>query len=131
VEAIENTGRKTLIIAGTLTSVCMAFPTLSAIDAGYKVFNVVDASGNYSSMATDVTLARVVQAGAVPTDTFATLAELMSTWNRPDAMEFAAVMKDHIVPHYQLLFESYEKAQAVQKDGRETKLDRQVARIAK
>ena len=67
----------------------------------------------------------------VPTDTFATLAELMSTWNRPDAMEFAAIMKDHIVPHYQLLFESYEKAQTVQKDGRETKLDRQVARAAK
>jgi nicotinamidase-related amidase len=128
VEAIENTGRKTLIIAGTLTSVCMAFPTISAIEAGYKVFNVIDASGNFSSMATDVTLARVVQAGAVPTDTFATLAELMSTWNRPDAMEFAAIMKDHIVPHYQLLFESYEKAQRVQKDGRETKLDRQAAR---
>jgi nicotinamidase-related amidase len=103
VEAIENTGRKSLIIAGTLTSVCMAFPTLSALDAGYQVFNVVDASGNYSSMATDVTLARVVQAGAVPTDTFATLAELMSTWNRPDAMKFAEIMKDHIVPHYQVL----------------------------
>ena len=95
------------------------------------MFNVVDASGNFSSMATDITLARVVQAGAVPTDTFATLAELMSTWNRPDAMEFAGIMKDHIVPHYQLLFESYEKAQKVQKDGRETKLDRQVARTAK
>ena len=124
VEAIQKTGRKTLIIAGTLTSVCMAFPTLSALEAGYKVFNVVDASGNYSALATDVTLARVVQAGAVPTDTFATLAGLMSTWNRPDAMEFAAVMKDHIVPHYQLLFESFEKAQRVQKEGRETKLDR-------
>ena len=131
VEAVENTGRRTLIIAGTLTSVCMAFPTLKALEAGYKVFNVVDASGNYSAMATDITLARVVQAGAVPTDTFATLAELMSTWNRPDAMKFAEIMKDHIVPHYQLLFESYEKAQKVQQDGRETKLDRQAARTAK
>lgn len=102
----------------------MAFPTLSALDAGYKVFNVVDASGNYSPMATDVTLARVVQAGAVPTDTFATIGELMSTWNRPDAMKFAEIMKDHIVPHYQLLFESYEKAQSVQQSGRETKLDK-------
>jgi nicotinamidase-related amidase len=131
VEAIENTGRRTLIIAGTLTSVCMAFPTISAIEAGYKVFTVIDASGNYSSMATEVTLARVVQAGAIPTDTFATLAELMSTWNRPDALQFAEIMKDHIVPHYQLLSESYQKAQQVQKDGRETKLDRQVARSAK
>ncbi len=30
VEAIEKTKRKTLLIAGTLTSVCMSFPTLSA-----------------------------------------------------------------------------------------------------
>ena len=124
VEAIEKTKRKTLLIAGTLTSVCMSFPTLSALAAGYKVFTIVDASGNYSSMATDITLARVVAAGAMPTDTFAVLGELMSTWNRPDAMEFAAVMVDHIVPHYRLLNESYAKAQNVQTGGRETKLDR-------
>jgi nicotinamidase-related amidase len=124
VKAIEETKRKTLLIAGTLTSVCMAFPTLSALVAGYKVFCIIDASGNWSKMATDLTLARVAQAGAMPIDTFAVLGELMSTWNRPDAMEFAAVMKDHIVPHYQLLFESYEKAQSVQKTGRETKLDK-------
>jgi nicotinamidase-related amidase len=124
VEAIEHTGRRTLIIAGTLTSVCMSLPALSAVEAGYKVFTVVDASGNWSSMATDITLARMVQAGAMPTDTFAVLAELMVTWNRPDAMQFAAIMKDHIVPHYQLLFESYEKAQRVQQTGRETNLDR-------
>jgi nicotinamidase-related amidase len=131
VEAIERTGRKTLIIAGTLTSVCMAFPTLSALEAGYKVFNVIDASGNYSRMATEITLARVTQAGAIPTDTFATLGELMATWNRPDAMEFAAIMTEHIVPHYQLLFESFSKAQSVQRDGRETRLDRFEAAASK
>ena len=70
--------------------VALSSLTLSALEAGYKVFNVVDASGNFSAMATDITLARVVQAGAVPTDTFATLGELMGTWNRPDAMQFAA-----------------------------------------
>jgi nicotinamidase-related amidase len=123
VEAIEKTGRKTLLIAGTLTSVCMAFPTLSALAAGYKVFTIIDASGNWSSMATEITLARVVQAGAYPIDTYAAVCELMSTWNRADAMEFAAVMADHIVPHYRLLMESYDKAQQVQKTGRETKLD--------
>lgn len=123
VEAIEKTGRKTLLIAGTLTSVCMSFPTLSALAAGYKVFTVIDASGNWSAMATDITLARVVQAGAMPIDTYAVLAELMSTWNRADAMDFATVMVDHIVPHYRLLMESYDKAQNVQKVGHETKLD--------
>jgi hypothetical protein len=38
-------------------------------------------------------------------------------------MEFANVMVDHIVPHYRLLIESYDKAQSVQKAGHETKLD--------
>lgn len=126
VEAIEKTKRKTLIIAGTLTSVCMAFPALSAVANGYKVFCVIDASGNWSKMATDITIARIVQAGAVPTDTFAVLGELMSTWNRPDAMEFAQVMLD-IIPPYKALMESYDKAQSVQKDGHETKLDLAVA----
>jgi nicotinamidase-related amidase len=127
VKAIERTRRKTLLIAGTLTSVCMAFPTLSALVAGYKVFCVIDASGNWSKMATDLTIARVVQAGAMPIDTFAVLAELQSTWNRPDAMEYAAIFAEHLVPGYRALMESYDKAQSVQKEGRETKLDRMKA----
>jgi nicotinamidase-related amidase len=131
VEAIAKTKRKTLLIAGTLTSVCMAFPTLSALVAGYKVFCIIDASGNWSKMATDLTIARVVQAGAMPIDTYAVLAELMSTWNRPDAMDFAQVMVDHIVPPYRALMESYDKAQSVQKVGRETKLERLEAALAK
>ena len=63
VAAVKATGRKTLIIAGTITSVCMAFPSISAVADGYKVFAVIDASGTYSKMAQEITLARVVQAG--------------------------------------------------------------------
>lgn len=123
VTAIEKTKRKTLIIAGTLTSVCMAFPALSALVKGYKVFCVVDASGNWSKMATDITMARVIQAGAIPIDTFALLGEIMSTWNRPDALDFANIMVEHVTPAYRALMESYDKAQSVQKNGYETKLD--------
>src|SRR5688572_29235263 len=124
VQAIEKTGRRTLLMAGTLTSACMAFPTLSALVAGYKVFCIIDASGNWSKMATDITTARIAQAWAVPIDTYAVLCELMSTWNRADAMDFAQVMVDHVVPPYRALMESYDKAQNVQKVGHETKLDR-------
>lgn len=123
VEAIEATGRKTLLIAGTLTSVCMAFPALSAIEAGYKVFCVIDASGNWSKMATELTIARMAQAGAIPVDTFAVLAEIQNTWNRPDAMEFAAIFAEHVIPGYRALAESFDKAQSVLRDGRETNLD--------
>ncbi len=44
VAAVKATGRKTLIIAGTITSVCMAFPAIAAVADGYKVFAVIDAS---------------------------------------------------------------------------------------
>jgi hypothetical protein len=109
----------------------MAFPALSALAEGYKVFVIVDASGNWSKMATDITLARMIQAGVMPIDTFAVLGELMSTWNRPDAMDFAAIMVDNIMPAYRALIESYDKAQSVQKEGKETHLDRLEASQAK
>jgi nicotinamidase-related amidase len=107
VNAIEETKRKTLIIAGTLTSVCLAFPALSAKAAGYKVYAVVDASGNWSRMATDLTIARLAQGGVIPVDTFAILAELQKTWNRPDALEYANIFADHVIPNYRLLMESH------------------------
>ena len=116
VAAVKATGKKTLIIAGTITSVCMAFPAISAIADGYKVFVVIDASGTYSKMAEEITLARVVQAGAVPIDMGAVASELQKTWNRDDAQEWAQVYTQ-IFPNYQLLIESYAKAQEVQKNG--------------
>jgi nicotinamidase-related amidase len=116
VAAVKATGRRTLIIAGTITSVCMAFPAISAVQDGYKVFAVVDASGTYSKMAQEITLARVVQAGVVPMDTAAVASEIQRTWHRPDAQQWAEVYT-RIFPEYQLLIESYGKAQAVAKSG--------------
>ncbi|MCJ1884238.1 hydrolase [Pseudomonas sp. LA21] len=112
VAAVEKTGKKTLIIAGTITSVCMAFPSISAVNAGYRVFAVIDASGTYSKMAQEITLARVVQAGVVPMDTAAVASEIQRTWNRPDAAQWAEAYS-LIFPHYRLLIESYTKAQQV------------------
>ncbi len=112
VAAVRETGRRTLIIAGTITSVCMAFPAISAVHEGYKVFVVVDASGTYSKMAQEITLARVVQAGVVPMDTAAVASELQKTWHRDDAQRWADVYTK-IFPPYALLIESYTKAQEV------------------
>ncbi len=118
VAAVKATGRKTLIIAGTITSVCMAFPAISAVHDGYKVFAVVDASGTYSKMAQEITLARVAQAGVVPMDTAAVASELQRTWHRDDAQAWAEVYT-RIFPPYQLLIESYMKAQQVVTDHEE------------
>ena len=115
VTAVKATGRRQLIIAGTITSVCMAFPSIAAVADGYQVFAVVDASGTYSKMAEEITLARVVQAGVVPMDTAAVASEIQRTWNREDAQQWAAIYTQ-IFPNYQLLIESYQKAQDVQKN---------------
>ena len=112
VAAVKATGRKTLIIAGTITSVCMAFPSISAVADGYRVFAVIDASGTYSKMAQEITLARIVQAGVVPIYTAAVASALQQTCNRFDATEWAAIYT-RIFPAYQLLIESYTKAQTV------------------
>jgi nicotinamidase-related amidase len=115
VAAVKATGRKTLIIAGTITSVCMAFPAIAAAHEGYKVFAVVDASGAYSKMAEEITLARIVQAGVVPMDTAAVASELQKTWNREDANDWAEIYAQ-IFPSYQLVIESYMKARQVETD---------------
>ena len=112
VAAVKATGKKQLIIAGTITSVCMAFPSIAAVHEGYQVFAVVDASGTYSKMAEEITLARVVQAGVVPMDTAAVCSEIQKTWSRDDAAQWAEAYSA-IFPSYQLLIESYGKAQEV------------------
>ena len=116
VAAVKATGRRTLIIAGTITSVCMAFPSISAVHEGYKVFAVVDASGTYSKMAQEITLARVVQAGVVAIDTAAVCSEIQKTWHREDAAQWAQAYSA-VFPPYQLLIESYARAQEVARSG--------------
>lgn len=113
VKAVKETGRKTLIIAGTVTSVCLALPAISAVAEGYKVFAVIDASGTYSKMAEEVSTARMLQAGVIPIDTAAVIAELQHTWNRKDADMWAEEVWPKIFVNYRLLLESYAKTKSV------------------
>lgn len=109
VNAVRNTGRQTLLIAGIWTSVCVAFPALSAKLEGYRVYAVMDASGDMSWMASQITLARLSQAGVVPISTNAVVADLQKTWNRPDAMEFAELYAE-FAPSYRAVIESHRQA---------------------
>lgn len=110
VKAVRATGRKTLIMAGVWTSVCVMFPALDAKAAGYKVYAVIDASGDPSEMASRVTVARLAQAGVIPTSTNAVLSEAHRTWNRPEAAELAKLY-GLVAPNYAAVMESYKKAQ--------------------
>jgi nicotinamidase-related amidase len=112
VKAVRATGKKTLIMAGVWTSVCVMFPALDAKAAGFKVYAVMDASGDPSELASRTTLARLAQAGVVPTTTNAVISEVHRTWNRPEAAELAKLYSA-AVPNYAALIESYQKAQDV------------------
>jgi nicotinamidase-related amidase len=112
VETVRKTGKKTLIIAGVWTNVCVMFPALDAKAAGYKVYAVIDASGDPSEMSSRTTLARLTQAGVIPTCANAVICEVHRTWNRPDAAELAQLYT-MVSPNYRAVMESYDKAQSV------------------
>src|SRR5574341_319616 len=112
VKAVRATGRKTLIMAGVWTSVCVMFPALDATAAGYKVYAVIDASGDPSEMVSRTTVARFIQAGVVPTTANAVICEIHRTWNRPEAAELAKLYTI-VAPNYGAVIESYQKAQDV------------------
>jgi nicotinamidase-related amidase len=119
VKTVRETGKKTLIMAGVWTSVCVMFPALDALAAGYKVYAVIDASGDPSEMASRTTVARFVQAGVVPTSANAVLCELQRTWNRSDAADFAKLY-GMVAPNYTAVAESYQKAQEALKEQQKT-----------
>lgn len=110
VAAVEATGRKTLVMAGVWTSVCVTFPALQAQADGYKVYAVIDASGDPSEMASRTTLARLAQAGIIPITTNAVMGEFQRSWNRPDAARWGALYNE-LVPNYRAASESYQRAQ--------------------
>ena len=117
VKTVRDLGRNTLIMAGVWTSVCVMFPALDAKAAGFKVYVVIDASGDPSELASRTTLARFAQAGVVPTSANAVLCEIHRTWRRPEAAEIAKLY-GMAAPNFVAVAESYQKAQEV---ARQTK----------
>jgi len=116
VSAVRATGRRTLVMAGVWTSVCVMFPALDACAAGYEVYAVIDASGDPSEMASRVSLARFVQGGVKPTTTNALLSECHRTWARPEAAAIGALY-GLVAPNYAAVVESYLRAQQAARDA--------------
>ncbi|SOE33494.1 Nicotinamidase-related amidase [Streptomyces sp. OK228] len=65
VEAVKETGRRKLIIAGLWTEICVAMSAIQAAGEGFEVYVVTDASGGVSKEAHDRAVRRMAQAGVV------------------------------------------------------------------
>lgn len=96
VSAVKATGRKKLVMAALWTEVCLAFPTLDAIKAGYEVYAVEDASGGTSVTAHNAAMRRIEQAGAVPMTALQVLLEYQRDWARKETYDAViAAVKEH------------------------------------
>ena len=105
VNAVKATGKKQLIIAGVVTEVCVAFPTLSALAEGFDVFVVTDASGTFNELTRDSAWDRMSAAGAQLITWFGVACELHRDW-RNDIDGLGQLFSNHI-PDYRNLINSY------------------------
>ncbi|WP_122550226.1 isochorismate family cysteine hydrolase YcaC [Pseudomonas viridiflava] len=105
VKAIKATGRKQLIIAGVVTDVCVAFPTLSALAEGFDVFVVTDSSGTFNTAVQQAAWKRMTQAGAQMMNWFSVACELQRDW-RNDIEGLGNLLSQRI-PNYRNLMNSY------------------------
>lgn len=110
VKAVKATGRKQLIIAGVVTEVCVAFPALAAIEAGFEVFVVTDASGTFNEITRHSAWQRMSDAGAQLMTWFGVACELHRDW-RNDVEGLGALFSNHI-PDYRNLMTSYSTVSA-------------------
>jgi nicotinamidase-related amidase len=96
VEAVKQTGRKKLVMAALWTEVCLATAVLSALDEGYEVYIVTDASGGVTHEAHEMAVKRMVQAGAVPVTWLQVLLEWQRDWARQETyVAVTGIAKEH------------------------------------
>ena len=105
VKAVKDTGKNQLIIAGVVTEVCVAFPALSAIEEGFEVFVVTDASGTFNQTTRDAAWSRMATAGVQLMTWFGVACELHRDW-RNDIEGLGALFSNHL-PAYRNLITSY------------------------
>lgn len=80
--AIEATGKKNILMTGLWTEVCVTWPTIEMLGAGYHIYVVEDCCGATSPAAHDAALSRMVQAGAIRVTTIAALLEWQRDWGK-------------------------------------------------
>ena len=79
--AVRATGRKKLIMAAVTTDICLIFPAISAVQEGFEVLAVLDASGSSFDVQEELARRRMATAGVMLTTTNTAIAELVQDWS--------------------------------------------------
>ena len=96
VAAVKKAGRKKLLVAGISTEVCVAFVALSAREAEYDVYAVLDASGTWTKLVEEAAIARILQSGIVPMTWVGVGAELVRDWRSAAGNAHMKLMADRL-----------------------------------
>lgn len=97
VAQVKASGRKKLVIAALWTEACLLFPALCAIEEGFEVFMVTDASGGTSPEAHDAAIRRMEQAGGHSLTTINAMLELQRDWaNRATYDGLMDIVREHL-----------------------------------
>lgn len=95
-DLVKKFKKNKIVIAALWTEVCGVGPVLSAIDEGYEVYFVTDASGGVSKEAHDMAVQRMIQAGAHPVTWLQYMLELQRDWARTASYEAVTdIAKEH------------------------------------
>ncbi len=93
---VNQYGKNKIVIAALWTEVCGVGPVLSAIEQGYEVYFVTDASGGVSLDAHNMAVQRMVQAGATPITWLQYMLELQRDWARGETYKAVTdIAKEH------------------------------------
>lgn len=84
---VNRIGTGRVVLAGLWTSVCIAGPALSAIEQGFDVYVIADASGDVSDEAHNRAMERMIQAGVRPLTSLQYLLELQRDWARGETYD--------------------------------------------
>jgi nicotinamidase-related amidase len=85
--AVEQTRRRKIVLAGLWTEACVVFPAIDMLQAGYEIYVPTDACGDITAEAHERAVQRLVQAGAVPLTSLQFLFELQQDWARSETYE--------------------------------------------
>ncbi len=95
--AVEAMQRKNLIMAGITTDVCIVYPAITAVEAGYQVQVVVDACGSPTTLGDEIALRRMEKAGVVLTTTNQLIAELGQNWSSVNGSKLISILYEDIL----------------------------------
>jgi nicotinamidase-related amidase len=91
-DLIRASGRRTILLSGVATELAVQLPALSASDAGYRAFVVIDACGGMCQRTEQAALDRIYQAGGSSISAITLAGEIAGDLREPRAQQAVGIL---------------------------------------